>query len=176
MPRSLPALATFALLALPFTATGAWAGETRITALAGLERTDAAPGSGAADGFYAGVQLGHDFDLGAVLVGVEGELGESTAASDLAGGRAEQGLFASGAVRVALPIGPGTRVFARGGVAYHRIENTVGPDFSGTGFTTGAGLEQDLGNRLLLRGEYRFSDYGSQVRGQHFLFGLGLRF
>jgi outer membrane immunogenic protein len=151
-------------------------GGLRATALGGLERTDAAPGTGASDGVYFGGQLGYDAALGPVLIGVESEVGESTAKSTLAGNHARQGLFANAAVRLAIPISGGFRGFVRGGYAYHRISYDTGPDFDGSGYTLGGGAEADLSDRLFLRGEYRFSDYGTAVRGQHFLLGLGVRF
>lgn len=150
--------------------------QLRATAIAGLERTDAAPGTGAQDGFYYGVQLGADWDLGSVKVGVEGELGDSTATAPTLPGRPAQGLFGNAAVRVALPITEGSRVFVRGGYAYHRINSASGPDFNGHGYVIGGGAEVDLDKSWFVRGEYRFSDYGQSVRGQHFVGGLGLRF
>lgn len=144
--------------------------------VAGLERTDTGPAAGARDGFYYGVNLGADWRLGPVIVGVEGELGESNArAADLPGQPA-QGLYANAVVRLAVPVTGGTRIFARGGYAYHRIERTAAPDFDGHGYVIGAGAEVDLVGNVALRGEYRFSDYGQTVRGQHFVAGLSLRF
>ena len=144
--------------------------------IAGLERTDTGPGVGARDGFYYGVNLGADWSLGPIKAGVEGELGESTArASDLPGQPA-QGLFANAVVRLTVPVTGGTRVFARGGYAYHRIDRTAAPDFDGHGYVVGAGAEVDLVGNVALRGEYRYSDYGQAVRGQHFVAGLTFRF
>lgn len=144
--------------------------------VAGLERTDTGPAAGARDGFYYGVNLGADWRLGPITAGVEGELGESNArAADLPGQPA-QGLYANAVVRLAVPVPGGTRIFARGGYAYHRIERTAAPDFDGHGYVIGAGAEVDLIGNVALRGEYRFSDYGQTVRGQHFVAGLSLRF
>lgn len=144
--------------------------------VAGLERTDTGPAAGARDGFYYGVNLGADWRLGPITAGVEGELGESSAqAADLPGQPA-QGLYANAVVRLAVPITGGARVFARGGYAYHRIGRSAAPDFNGHGYVIGAGAEVDLVGNLALRGEYRFSDYGQTVRGQHFVAGLSLRF
>ncbi|WP_296676594.1 porin family protein [Novosphingobium sp.] len=179
MPAKRLPLLTCAALALSGLAAGAAQAESptiRATALAGLERTDSAPGTGAADGIYYGGQLGADWDLGGVQLGVEGELGESTASALVGTNRARQGVFASAALRLAVPLTGQLRVFARGGYAYHRISYDTGPDFSGSGYTLGAGAEADLSGPLFVRGEYRYSDYGSTVRGQQFLGGVGLRF
>ncbi|MEQ1498486.1 MAG: outer membrane beta-barrel protein [Novosphingobium sp.] len=150
--------------------------QLRVAAIAGLERTDAAPGTGAQDGFYYGVQLGADWDLGSVQVGVEGELGDSTAAALNLPGQPAQGLFGNAAVRLAVSLTGRSRVFVRGGYAYHKINSTLGPDFEGHGYVVGGGAEVDLANNLFVRGEYRFSNYGQSVRGQHFVGGVGLRF
>ena len=148
----------------------------RATALGGLERTDSAPGTGAVDGAYYGIQLGADWSLGPLLVGVEGDLGDSTASAALGTNRARQGLFASGAVRLALPVTSGARVFVRGGYAYHDVTYITGPAFHGSGFTGGGGAEIDLGRVMFVRAEYRYADYGNTVRGQQFLGGIGVKF
>lgn len=144
--------------------------------VAGLERTDTGPGGGASDGFYYGVNLGADWSLGPIKAGVEGELGESSARAASLPGQPAQGVFANAVVRLSVPVTGGTRVFARGGYAYHRIDRTLAPDFDGHGYVVGAGAEVDLVGNLSLRGEYRFSNYGQTVRGQHFVAGLNLRF
>jgi outer membrane immunogenic protein len=148
----------------------------RATALAGVERTDAAPGSGASDGLYLGGQLGYDWRLGPVIVGVEGDLGGSSA-SQLVGSReADQGVFASAAVRLAVPVTSSLRGFVRGGYAYHEVTYDTGRAFHGSGWTLGGGGELDVTQRVFVRVEYRYSDYGRTVRGQQFLGGVGLRF
>ncbi len=148
----------------------------RATALAGLERTDAAPGTGASNGFYYGGQLGYDWQLGPVIAGVEGDLGGSSASQLIAARRADQGVFASAAVRLAVPVTDGLRGFVRGGYAYHTVTYDTGRAFRGSGWTLGGGGEVDLTKRLFVRGEYRFNDYGKTVRGQQFLLGAGLHF
>lgn len=148
----------------------------RATALAGLERTDAAPGTGASDGFYYGGQLGYDWQLGPVIAGVEGDLGGSSALQVIGTRRADQGVFASAAVRLAVPVSDGLRGFVRGGYAYHTVTYDTGRAFHGSGWTLGGGGEVDLTKRVFVRGEYRFSNYGQTVRGQQFLLGAGLRF
>jgi outer membrane immunogenic protein len=170
------AIAPIAMLAGLATPALAEAPQLRGTVIGGLERTDSAPGSGAEDGVYYGVQLGADWDLGGIKAGVEADLGDSTANAPNGGNQANQSLFASAAVRLAVPVTGGTRVFVRGGYAYHKIDYATGPSFNGHGYTLGGGAEVDLGQSLFVRGEYRYSDYGQTVRGQHFLAGLGIKF
>ena len=148
----------------------------RATVLGGLERTDSAPGTGAVEGVYYGVQLGADWNLGGLLVGIEGDIGDSSASAAIPGNRARQGLFGNAAVRVAVPFTDHLRGFVRGGYAYHQIDYTTGPAFKGSGYTVGGGGEVDLSAQLFLRGEYRYSNYGSTVRGQQFLLGAGIKF
>jgi len=151
-------------------------GGLRATALAGLERTDAAPGTGASNGVYFGGQLGYDWQLGPVIAGVEGDLGGSSASQVIGTRRADQGTFASAAVRLAVPLAAHLRGFVRGGYAYHTVAYDTGRAFHGSGWTLGGGGEVDLSKRVFLRGEYRFNDYGKTVRGQQFLLGAGLHF
>ena len=161
---------------LSATSALAEAPQLRVTALGGLERTDSAPGTGAVDGAFYGGQIGADWKLGGLIVGVEADLGDSTAKAAITGNLARQGVFGSAAVRVALPLGDRARVFVRGGYAYHTVNYTTGPAFKGSGYTVGAGGELDLTGALFVRSEYRFNDFGQSVRGQQFLGGLGLRF
>lgn len=165
----LAALAAPAALASPF--EGA-----RVAAIAGLDRTDAAPGAGASDGFFYGGQLGYDVALGAVVVGAEADLGGSTATGRVGAVRSEQGLFATAAVRAGVTVGSNLLPFIRAGYAYHEVKRDGASDLSSSGYTVGAGLDYAVGERVFLRGEYRYSDYGDRLRGQQFLAGVGLRF
>ena len=176
IPLRIITLALAGTAALAGTPAAAEAPRLRATVLGGLERTDSAPGTGAVDGVYYGVQLGADWDLGGLLVGVEGEVGDSTASAAITGNRARQGLFGNAAVRVAVPFTDHLRGFVRGGYAYHQIDYSTGPAFKGSGYTLGGGGEVDLSEHLFLRGEYRYSNYGSTVRGQQFLLGAGVKF
>ncbi len=170
------ATTAFVLLAGLAAPAQAQAPQLRAAVIGGLERTDSAPGSGAEDGVYYGVQLGADWDLGGLIAGVEGELGDSTATAPNLGNQANQSLFGNAAVRVAVPVTDGARVFVRGGYAYHKIDYAAGPAFEGHGYTLGGGAELDLGQSLFVRAEYRYSDYGQTVRGQQLVAGLGFRF
>ena len=170
--------ASLAAALLLFASAPALAAPTglRVTALAGLERTDAATRTGASDGVYYGGQLGYDWQLGSVIAGIEGDLGGSSASQAIGTRRADQGVFVSAAVRLAVPVTDSLRGFVRGGYAYHTVTYDTGQAFHGSGWTLGGGGEVDLTERVFLRGEYRFSDYGRTVRGQQFLLGAGLRF
>lgn len=148
----------------------------RVALLVGLDRTDAAPGAGASDGFFYGGQLGYDVAAGAFILGVEADASGSTASGRVGAVRSEQGLFATAAARVGVPVGDRLLPFVRGGYAYHEVDRDGAGNLSSGGYTVGAGLEYGVGERLFLRGEYRFSDYGDRLRGQQFLAGAGLRF
>ena len=166
-------MAVFSLSAAPALAEApeGW----RAGVIVGLDRTDAAPGAGAANGFAYGIQVGHDWRLGPFQTGIEGDLAGSTERQTLGTRRSSHGLFGAAAIRAALPLTGGLRMFARGGYAFHALLFSGAPGFNGHGWQIGGGAEADLGRRLYLRGEYRFSNYGSAVRGQQLLFGAGLR-
>ncbi|MFM9934598.1 MAG: hypothetical protein ACKVOL_00205 [Novosphingobium sp.] len=114
--------------------------------------------------------------LGPVIAGAEGDLCGSSASQVIGTRRADQGVFASATVRLAVPVTDGLRGFVRGGQAYHTVAYDTGRALRGSGWTLGGGGEVDLTKRELVRGEYRFSGYGQTVRGRQFLLGAGLRF
>lgn len=148
----------------------------RVAVLAGLDRTDAAPGAGASDGFFYSGQLGFDITVDPVIVGVEADVAGSTATGRVGAVRSEQGIFATAALRVGVPIGERLLPFVRAGYAYHEVRRSGASDLSSSGFTAGAGVEYGVSERLFLRGEYRYADYGDRLRGQQFLAGFGVRF
>jgi outer membrane immunogenic protein len=100
-----------------------------------------------------------------VIAGVEGDLGGSTASQVVGARRARQGLFASAAVRLAVPVTGNLRGFVRGGYAYHEVTYDTGRALHGSGWTLGGGGELDVTQRVFVRAEYRYSDYGRTVRG-----------
>lgn len=126
------------------------------------------------DGFTYGVALGYDFNLGGVVVGVEGELTESgvsaTAADILEDGdvltlSAGRDIYAG--VRVGVPVNDSILLYAKGGytnqrfTATYTLDDEVATESENVdGWRLGAGVELDLGQPFA-RIEYRYSDYGS---------------
>ncbi len=52
----------------------------------------------------------------------------------------------------------------------------IGGTLDQSGFTIGGGGELLLSGNAFTRIEYRYSDYGNNLRGQQLVAGLGLRF
>ena len=124
------------------------------------------------DGVVYGVNAGYDFDLGGLVLGVEGEFTESsgkqstTESIDGFSSRIETGrdLYVGG--RIGLPVTPSTLLYAKGGYTNTAIEGAFEDetdalefDSNVDGFRVGAGVEQKLGTNLYGKLEYRYSNY-----------------
>ncbi|MBX7501581.1 outer membrane beta-barrel protein [Qipengyuania sp. YG27] len=153
---------------------GPWVGAT-----AGYDVFDAGDGEGedeggSEDGFAYGVALGYDYNLGNFVLGVEGEIGDSSvSASDtdvfedgdeliLKAGR---DLYAG--IRLGVPVNDTLMIYAKGGytnqrfnLAYTLDDETESDGDNIGGFRLGAGAEFAFGQGFG-RLEYRYSDYGS---------------
>ncbi|MCI0999512.1 porin family protein [Ochrobactrum soli] len=130
------------------------------------------------DGFLGGLYAGYNFDLGNnVVLGIDGDItyndvskGIDIYNGDLAVGSFENKLRWSGAVRARagyafdrfLP-------YIAGGVAFGNVKNSGdigGIGFSEsktlTGWTIGGGVDYAATDNLILRLEYRYTDYGDK--------------
>lgn len=130
------------------------------------------------DGFLGGLYAGYNFDLGNnVVLGIDGDItyndvskGIDIYNGDLAVGSFENKLRWSGAVRARagyafdrfLP-------YIAGGVAFGNVKNSGdigGIGFSEsktlTGWTVGGGVDYAATDNLILRLEYRYTDYGDK--------------
>lgn len=130
------------------------------------------------DGFLGGLYAGYNFDLGNnVVLGIDGDItyndvskGIDIYDGDLAVGSFENKLRWSGAVRARagyafdrfLP-------YIAGGVAFGNIKNSGDIDGIGfsesktlTGWTVGGGVDYAATDNLILRLEYRYTDYGDK--------------
>lgn len=147
------------VLALAITsafATPTLAGESRIEARGGIFFAN-----GVSDEAVAGVAAGHDFDLGET-----GFAGVELSADKILTDGTQVLVGATG--RVGIKTG-GTRMFFTGGYsskACKMCEESI---------TAGAGVQQNLNERLFSKVEYRhfFNDFGD---GNVIAAGLGLRF
>ena len=136
------------------------------------------------DGFSFGAGLGYDVVAGSVLFGVEAEIAESTTGSSVTvlnediGGSTASGTVALDAAediyvggRVGAILGgngvlymkagysmAGAELTARGTIDGERIDELISADFDGLRF--GAGFENNFGNGLFAKIEYRYSTYG----------------
>ena len=130
------------------------------------------------DGFLGGLYAGYNFDLGNnVVLGIDGDItyndvseGIDIYDGDLAVGSFESKMRWSGAVRARagyafdrfLP-------YIAGGVAFGNVKNSgdiYGIGFSEsktlTGWTVGGGVDYAATDNLILRLEYRYTDYGDK--------------
>lgn len=130
------------------------------------------------DGFLGGLYAGYNFDLGNnVVLGIDGDItyndlskGIDIYDGDLAVGSFENKLRWSGAVRARagyafdrfLP-------YIAGGVAFGNVKNSGEIDGIGfsesktlTGWTVGGGVDYAATDNLILRLEYRYTDYGDK--------------
>ena len=128
------------------------------------------------DGVGYGVAVGYDFDLGGVVLGVEGELSESSgeqeATETIDGveylGRVETGRDLYVGARIGVAVTPRTLVYAKGGYTNAAVEagfesnnDLFEEDTTLDGWRVGAGVEQSLGPNAYAKVDYRYSNYNS---------------
>ena len=150
-----------------------------IEALAGYDRVGNS-NSDKIDGFLFGVGLGFDVQAGPVILGVEGEVADSTARirdnSNVPAGAREtvdtdRDLYIGG--RIGIAAAPATLIYAKGGYTNARFEDnfrtaggTTQTQFATNldGYRIGAGVEQKFnlfGPSGFVKAEYRYSNYKS---------------
>ena len=129
-----------------------------------------------ADGLLYGGEVGYDFQVGPVVVGVEGEVAVSTAKvrydtpdpADFGYGSVKAGRDLYAGARVGFLASPRTLVYAKGGYTNARFDLTasdgttaVGGNFNLGGYRVGAGIEHSLSRNTYAKIEYRYSNYGN---------------
>lgn len=123
------------------------------------------------DDVMYGIIAGYDYDMGNMVIGIEGEYSESNVGISATDGintvalKAATDLYAG--VRVGFKAGDIALLYVKGGYTTGRaeVEFDDGVDFYSegdnlNGFRIGAGFEYPLGSIFALRAEYRYSDYG----------------
>jgi outer membrane immunogenic protein len=143
--------------------------------------------------FYGGA-AGFDHQSGRLVVGVEGELTESTHEECLVAAfgpgdsfcsRLGRDLYVGG--RIGVVLAPSTLLYGKVGYTNQQInvDYIAGtppalPSFESRakvdGIRLGAGIEQRIGRNAYLRGEYRYSDYENGDWKHGGLVGIGFRF
>jgi outer membrane immunogenic protein len=128
------------------------------------------------DGVGYGVGVGFDFDLGGVVLGVEGELSSSTGEQEASEtiddiqylGRIKTGRDFYVGARLGFAVTPQTLIYAKGGytnaaveVGFESDDEIFQEDTSLDGWRLGGGIEQVFGRNLFAKVEYRYSNYSS---------------
>jgi outer membrane immunogenic protein len=148
------------------------------------------------DGVVYGGAVGYDFQAGGAVLGIEGEITDSSAkatqrglivAGDRARVTAGRDLYVGGRVGfvlspVAIVYGKAGYTNARFNVRYDSPTFALRERLDADGFRLGAGLEYQVSPNAYLKGEYRYSNYSTggdfDVEGDRnqILAGIGFRF
>lgn len=125
------------------------------------------------DGLLYGVGAGYDVNLGSAVVGVEGEITDSTAKSsrhdftdDFGFGRVSQGRDLYVGARAGILADPATLVYVKGGYTNSKLNvlagdtnGTTGDNFKLDGWRIGGGVERAITQNSFAKVEYRYSKY-----------------
>ena len=148
------------------------------------------------DGVVYGGAVGYDLAVGGITLGVEGEATESSikgrdrdllVAGDSARVTLGRDLYVGG--RVGFPLAPTTLLYGKVGYTNVRINTrytdgvtAVRDKAEADGLRLGAGLEQAIGTRAYVKGEYRYSNYKEiddfdiDADRHQVMAGVGIRF
>lgn len=160
----------------------------KVLALGGVDDV-VVDGSDTAGALYAG-SVGYDFQAGKLVVGVEGEVGGSTArecerdllvAGDRTCLRTGRDLYAG--ARAGIAIRDNTLLYVKGGytngravATYTAGSTTIKDGDNLDGWRAGVGFEFNAGKRFVVRTEYRYSEYDQGVSRHQGVVGLGVKF
>ena len=153
-------LASVAALAL---ATPAFAAETanfsgpRVSVSAGLADDDVVGD----DAFAYGAEVGYDWNMNGVVLGVSAEIGDTD----------QTGRELGATARVGGVVGRNVLLYGLGGYS-----NLNAGGFNFEGFQVGAGVELALGKQAFVKAEHRYANYDAGVEFHQNLLGVGLRF
>jgi outer membrane immunogenic protein len=153
---SVAALA-FATPALAAEATPADFAGPRVSVNAGLADNDVVGD----DAFAYGGEVGYDWNMNGVVVGVSGEFGDTD----------KTGRELGATARIGGVVGKKVLVYGLGG--YSNL-NAAGFNFEG--FQVGAGVELALGKQAFVKAEHRYANYDSGLEFHQNLLGVGMRF
>jgi outer membrane immunogenic protein len=149
-------------------------GGAKIGAVVGYDkvRLEALGDDGSKDGFLYGVNAGYDFDLGTAVIGIEGELADSTTKEsvedvfvlgDEVSLNAARDLYIG--ARVGFPVSQNVMLYAKGGYTNARVKlkyddgvDTFSEGRNLDGWRVGAGAEYVMA-QTFARLEYRYSEY-----------------
>jgi outer membrane immunogenic protein len=161
----------------------------RVEGVVGWDRVQG--GGSKSDDVMYGINAGYDAQMGGAVIGAEVEYSDSSnracsGAKTVADPRlclkAGRDLYAG--ARVGTVVGGRTLLYAKAGYTNADAKFTSDNGTTETtlaknhldGIRVGAGVEQSLGNRVYLKGEYRYSNYEQGVERHQALAGVGVRF
>jgi outer membrane immunogenic protein len=164
----------------------------RVEGIVGYDRNRVEGDS--ANGVVYGAGVGYDFAAGGAVIGIEGEISDSTSdqcvsgvnrAGDTLCGQFGRDLYVGG--RVGGRIGPNSLVYAKAGYTNQRIALDYQDGLPGTtgdftigsnldGLRVGAGVELGIGPNSYVKSEYRYSNYEQGFDRHQVVAGFGFRF
>ena len=164
----------------------------RVEGLVGYDTTDVEGEN--SDGVVYGAQIGYDFNAGGAVVGIEGEVTDSTVDEcvgdvDVTGDQlcvgAGRDLYVGG--RVGVPVSPRVLAYGKAGYTNGRVNLDYEDGTAGTtldfeegenldGVRVGGGLEFALGPNSYAKTEYRYSNYEQGFDRHQVVAGFGFRF
>jgi len=159
----------------------------KVLAVTGIDHVTI-PGATQTGLSYGGV-VGYDYQAGKAVFGVEGEVDGSTAKDCANVGANERVCLKAGrdlyaGVRAGVVVGNKALLYVKGGYDNGRIVATDTLNGSTTkigqnsdGWRVGTGVELNLAKNMLVRVEYRYTNYSdSDVARHQGLVGLGVKF
>lgn len=118
------------------------------------------------DGWNAGAFAGVQGQNGSIVYGVEGDIGYNGAEGSDITATTESGVEGSLRARLGYAVNDRLLVYGTGGGAAESLkaDDGLGSDRKTMlGYTVGAGVDAKVTEKLFVRGEYRFTDYGSET-------------
>ncbi len=143
------------------------------------------------DGFNGGVFGGWNGQSGLFVYGLEGDVGYDGTEGTNAGVTVEHGFNGSLRARMGVAATDNVLVYGTAGGAAANVEvfdGTTSDDKTMLGWTAGVGADVKLTEKVFARGEYRYTDLGSEnfalsggdtevdTHSNNFLLGLGFKF
>ncbi|MGE3364117.1 MAG: outer membrane protein [Rhizobiaceae bacterium] len=118
------------------------------------------------DGFVGGAFAGYNAELGnGIVAGVEGDVNYSGIEGDNAGTSVKSGVDGSLRGRLGYAVSPNILPYVTAGGAAQSLKATEGGVSDRNtmfGWTAGAGVDVKLSENVFVRGEYRYTDFGSE--------------
>jgi outer membrane immunogenic protein len=193
-------IAAASAFALPASAQDKSFSGVRVEALVGWDNFSAGSReSESKDGVAYGGAIGYDYEINHIVIGAEFELSDSSTSEDVGHVSIPTDTFHVEAnrdiyvgARLGYAFSPRFMGYVKAGWSNLQIDASYNPGITGfpittgsndsDGFRAGAGLEYRIGHGVYVKGEYRYSHYGSvgqygvDVDRNQILGGIGYRF